>query len=90
MKKTIIVGTIEFLNRKVIVHSVDEVYQADTKEELEALQDTFEQEGKDYLVVEWWNGEIEITPSGLLGLIWGSNKPSITNNAIPIGGGGII
>jgi hypothetical protein len=85
MKKTIIVGTIEFLNRKVIVHSVDEVYQADTKEELEALQDTFEQEGKDYLVVEWWNGEIEITPSGLLGLIWGNN-PSITNNAIKEGG----
>lgn len=85
MKKTIIVGTIEFLNRKVIVHSIDEVYQADSKEELEALQDTFEQEGKDYLVVEWWNGEIEITPSGLLGLIWGG-KPSITNNATNEGG----
>lgn len=74
MKKTIIVGTIEFLDRKVIVHSIDEVYQADTEEELEALQDTFEQEGKDYLVVEWWNGEIEITPSGLLGLIWNKRE----------------
>jgi len=85
MKKTIIVGTIEFLNRKVIVHSIDEVYQADSNEELEVLRDTFDNEGRDYLIVEWWGGEIEITPSGLLGLIWG-NKPPITNNAINEGG----
>lgn len=88
MKKTIIVGTIEFINfpyKKVIVHSIDEVYQADSTEELVALIDTFDNEGVDYLVVEWWNGEIEITPNGLLGLIWGS-KPSITNNATKEGG----
>lgn len=88
MKKTIIVGTIEFIKfpyRKVIVHSIDEVYQADSTEELVALIDTFDNEGIDYLVVEGWGGEIEITTSGLLGLIWG-NKPPITNNATKEGG----
>lgn len=86
MKKTIVVGTIEFLNRKVIVHSIDEVYRADSTEELEVLQDTFDNEGRDWLVLETYTGAIEISIKGLLGLIWGSEKPPITNNATNEGG----
>lgn len=85
MKKTIVVGTIEFLNRKVIVHSVDEVYQADSTEELVALIDTFDNEGRDWLVLETYTGAIEISIKGLLGLIW-VDKPPITNNATNEGG----
>ena len=81
MKSTLIVGNIEFLNRRVIIHSLDEVYQADTKEELEALIDTFDNEGKDWLVLETCRATIEISPSGLLGFIWGTQKEDIANNA---------
>lgn len=87
MKKTIIVGTIEFLNRKVIVHSIDELYRANSKEEQEALEDTFDEEGVDYLVVEEYMGEIVVTNECLVELLedsWG-NKPildeQIANNA---------
>ena len=86
MKKTIIIGNFEYLNRKAIIHSIDEVYQANTQEELEALLDTFDNEGKDWLVLETTIFTLEITPKGLLNFIWGSNKPSITNNAINEGG----
>ena len=86
MKQTIIIGTLEFLNRKTIVHSVDEVYQADSTEELVALIDTFDSEGKDWLVLETYTGVIEISIKGLLGLVWGSSKPPITNNATNEGG----
>ena len=85
MKQTIIIGTLEFLNRKTIVHSIDEVYQADSTEELVALIDTFDFEGKDWLILEPYTGVIEITTKGLIGLIWGSNNPSITNNAVLVG-----
>lgn len=85
--KTIIVGTIEFLNRKAILHSISEMYQAYTKEELDALEDTFYHEGVDYLVVEEYMGEIVVTNRVLVDLLednWG-NKPildeQITNNA---------
>ena len=87
--KTIIVGTIEFLNRKAIIHSISEMYQAYTKEELDALEDTFYQEGVDYLVVEEYFGEIVVTNNALVSLLkgsWGSNNPSITNNATNEGG----
>lgn len=87
MKKTIIVGTIEFLNRKVIVHSVDELYRANSIQEQEALEETFDNEGVDYLVVEEYMGEIVVTNRVLVDLLednWG-NKPildeQITNNA---------
>lgn len=87
MKKTIIVGTIEFLNRKVIVHSVDELYRANSKEEQEALEEAFDNEGVDYLVVEEYMGEIVVTNRVLVDLLednWG-NKPildeQIANNA---------
>ena len=87
MKKTIIVGTIEFLNRKVIVHSVDELYRANSIQEQEALEETFDNEGVDYLVVEEYMGEIVVTNQVLVDLLednWG-NKPildeQIANNA---------
>ena len=79
MKKTIIVGTIEFLNRKVIVHSVDELYRANSKEEQEALEEAFDNEGVDYLVVEEYMGEIVVTNRVLVDLLednWG-NKPTL-------------
>ena len=87
MKKTIIVGTIEFLNRKAIIHSVDELYRANSLQEQEALEDTFDEEGVDYLVIEEYTGELVVTNKMLLELLedsWG-NKPlldeEITNNA---------
>lgn len=87
MKKTIIVGTIEFLNRKVIVHSVDELYRANSIQEQEALEETFDNEGVDYLIVEEYMGEIVVTNRVLVDLLednWG-NKPildeQIANNA---------
>ena len=87
MKKTIIVGTIEFLNRKVIVHSVDELYRANSIQEQEALEETFDNEGVDYLIVEEYMGEIIVTNRVLVDLLednWG-NKPTldeqITNSA---------
>jgi hypothetical protein len=85
MKKTIIIGNFEYLNRKVIIHSIDEVYQATTQEELEAILDTFDQEGTDWLVLETTIYTLEITAKGLLKLIWGDKYP-ITNNAIKEGG----
>lgn len=87
MKKTILVGSIEFMNRKVIVHSVDELYRANSKEEQEALEEAFDNEGVDYLVVEEYMGEIVVTNRVLVDLLednWG-NKPildeQIANNA---------
>ena len=92
MKKTIIVGTIEFLNRRVIIHSVDELYRANSKEEQEALEEAFDNEGVDYLVVEEYTGEIVVTNRVLVDLLednWG-NKPildeQIANNAKNEGG----
>jgi hypothetical protein len=80
MKKTIIIGNFEYLNRKAVIHSIEEVYQANTQEELEALLDTFDNEGKDWLVLERTIFTLEITTKGLLDFIWGSKNPSITNN----------
>jgi hypothetical protein len=87
MKKTIIVGNIEFLNRRAIIHSIDELYRADSKEEQEALEETFDNEGVDYLVIEEYMGELVVTNRVLVDLLednWGS-KPildeQIANNA---------
>ena len=87
MKKTIIVGTIEFLNRRVVVHSIDELYRANSQEEQEALEEAFDNEEVDYLVVEEYLGEIVVTNRVLVDLLednWG-NKPlldeQIANNA---------
>lgn len=87
MKKTIIVGSIEFMNRRAIIHSVDELYRANSKEEQEALEETFDNEGVDYLVIEEYTGELVVTNRVLVDLLednWG-NKPildeQIANNA---------
>lgn len=87
MKKTIIVGSIEFMNRKAIIHSVDELYRADSLQEQEALEETFDNEGVDYLVIEEYTGELVVTNKVLVDLLednWG-NKPlldeEIANNA---------
>jgi hypothetical protein len=87
MKKTIIVGNIEFLNRRAIIHSIDELYRADSKEEQEALEETFDNEGVDYLVIEEYMGKLVVTNRVLVDLLednWG-NKPvldeQIVNNA---------
>lgn len=87
MKKTIIVGSIEFMNRRVIIHSVDELYRANSKEEQEALEEAFDNEGVDYLVIEEYTGELVVTNQVLVDLLednWG-NKPildeQIANNA---------
>jgi hypothetical protein len=92
MKKTIIVGNIEFLNRRAIIHSIDELYRADSKEEQEALEETFDNEGVDYLVIEEYMGKLVVTNRVLVDLLednWG-NKPlldeEITNNATNEGG----
>jgi hypothetical protein len=92
MKKTIIVGNIEFLNRRAIIHSIDELYRADSKEEQEALEETFDNEGVDYLVIEEYTGELVVTNRVLVDLLednWGS-KPildeQIANNATNEGG----
>lgn len=87
MKKTIIVGSIEFMNRKAIIHSVDELYRADSLQEQEALEEAFDNEGVDYLVIEEYTGELVVTNKVLVDLLednWG-NKPlldeEIANNA---------
>jgi hypothetical protein len=75
MKKTIIVGNIEFLNRRAIIHSVEELYRANSKEEQEALEETFDNEGVDYLVIEEYLGELIVTNKVLVDLLednWGS------------------
>jgi hypothetical protein len=74
MKNTIIIGNFEYLNIKAVIHSIDEVYQAHTQEELVALLDTFDNEGKDWLVLEKTIFTLEITPKALSGLIWGGKK----------------
>lgn len=71
MKKTIILGNFKYLNRKAVIHSIDEVYQASTQEELEALLDTFDNENKDWLVLETTIFTLEITPNALADFIWG-------------------
>lgn len=69
MEHTIIVGTIEFLNTKAIVHYIDEVYHAGSKEEQDALEDTFNQEGVDYLTIEKYQGDIEVSKELLIDLL---------------------
>jgi hypothetical protein len=74
MDKTIIVGNIEFMNRRAVINSVHELYKADSKEEQEALENTFEGEGVDYLVVEDYQGSIAVTKEALVSLLnnsWG-------------------
>ena len=66
---TIVVGTIDFLNRKVIIHDIVEVYHAGSEEEQDALEDTFNQGGVDYLTIEKYQGNIEVTKQLLIKLL---------------------
>ena len=69
---TIIVGTIEFLNRKAIIQDIVEVYHAGSKEEQDALEDTFDQtlDNKlDYLTIEKYQGNIEVKKELLTKLV---------------------
>ena len=75
-KFTIIVGKIEFFPSYALISSIDEVYQASSIEELEALEDAFDRdatqdEGKDYLTIETYTGRIEVEKETLKALIWG-------------------
>lgn len=75
-KFTIIVGRIEFFPTHCLISSIDEVFQASSWEELEALEDTFDKDatqdkGKDYLTIETYTGNIEVTNETLKALIWG-------------------
>ncbi len=69
MDNTIIVGNIEFLEGRVLVHSVDGVYKSGSTEELVALIDTFDRGGIDWLIVEPYSGVIEVTNKCLLKLL---------------------
>ena len=70
-KFTIIVGKIEFFPTYCLISSIDEVYQASNLEELEALEETFDEEGCDYLTIETYTGRIEVEKETLKALIWG-------------------
>jgi hypothetical protein len=72
INNTIIVGTIEFLNRKAIIHEIDEVYHAGSEEEQNALEDTFNQtlgSNQDYLTIEKYQGNIEVKKELLTKLV---------------------
>lgn len=75
INKTIIGGTIEFLDKGVaLIHSIDEVYNVGSIEEQDALEDMFYNSGVDWIVVETYLGDIEVTRECLLSLISGGNK----------------
>ena len=78
MNRTIIGGVIEFLDKGVaVIHSVDEVYNAGSTQEQDALEDMLYNSGLDYIVVEEYLGTINVTNEGLLsilGRISGVNK----------------
>lgn len=70
MDKTIIGGTIEFLDKGVaLIHSIDEVYSAGSREEQDALEDMFYYSGIDWIVVEEYLGTFEVTNKCLLSLV---------------------
>lgn len=70
-KYTIIVGEIIFSPTHALINSIDEVYQAETLQELEALEDSFDDSGLDYLTLEVYEGRIEVANETLKALIWG-------------------
>ena len=70
INRTIIGGTIEFLDKGVaLIHSVDEVYNAGSTQEQDALEDMLYNSGLDYIVVEEYLGTINVTNEGLLSLL---------------------
>jgi len=70
MERTIIIGEIEYTgNNNAIIHSVEEVLKASTEEELQAMEDIPYAEGKAWIVVEDYLGDILVTRQCLIKLI---------------------
>jgi flagellar basal body rod protein FlgG len=67
--RTIIIGKIEFLNIGCIIHSIEEVFKGGSKEETDALTDIPEREGKDWIVIEDYRGQIRLTKQCLINLV---------------------
>lgn len=69
MRKTVIEGNIEFLNRSVIIHSIDEVYRPTSEEGLKAILSMIQDSSKDWLLVDDYVGEIRVTKDFLFSMI---------------------
>lgn len=68
MLKTVIEGNIEFLNRSIVIHSIDEVYRASSEEGLKAILSMIQDSSKDWLLVDDYAGEIRVTKEFLFSL----------------------
>jgi|688.fasta_scaffold772932_2 hypothetical protein len=71
INNTIIVGRIEFLNRKAIIHEIKEVFHAGSEEEQNVIEDIFDvnESGIDYITIELYQGNIEVTKDLLKQLV---------------------
>ena len=70
MNRTIIGGTIEFLDKGVaLIHSIDEVYNVGSIEEQDALEDMFYNLGLDWVIIDTPARDIRITKNCLLSLL---------------------
>ena len=70
MNRTIIGGTIEFLDKGVaLIHSIDEVYNAGSIEEQDALEDMLDNLGLDWVIVDTPTRDIRLTKNCLLSLL---------------------
>jgi len=69
MLKTVIEGNIEFLNRSIVIHSIDEVYRASSEEGLKAILSMIQDSSKDWLLVDDYVGEISVTKDFLFNTI---------------------
>ena len=67
--RTIVIGKIEFLNIGCIIHNIEEVFKGGSKEETDALIDIPEREGKDWLVIEDYIGQIRLSKQCLINLV---------------------
>jgi len=67
--RTIIIGKIEFLNIGCIIHSIEEVFKGGSKEETDALTDIPDREGKDWIVIEDYRGQIRLSKQCLINLV---------------------
>lgn len=66
---TLVIGKIEFLEGGCIIHNIKEVFKGGSKEETDALIDIPEREHNDWLVIEHYKGEINITKQCLIQLV---------------------
>jgi hypothetical protein len=69
MLKTVIEGNIEFLNRSIVIHSIDEVYRASSEEGLKAILSMIQDSNKDWLLVDDYMGDIVVTKDFLFNTI---------------------